>query len=103
MIGFCYLYLYLNSNEFLEKLESMASGSVQKNFGPMHLKQMKILLPPFDVMQDYEQVCRPIYEQIVNNRSQASILADLRDTLLPRLMSGKQRVRPVNASRRKAD
>ncbi|MBX9764201.1 MAG: restriction endonuclease subunit S, partial [Pseudomonadaceae bacterium] len=44
--SFSFVYEYLNAPEFLFKLESMASGSVQKNFGPMHLKQMKLVCPP---------------------------------------------------------
>ena len=36
--SFSYIYQYLNGKEFLEKLEAMASGSVQRNFGPIHLR-----------------------------------------------------------------
>ncbi|MEZ5546120.1 MAG: restriction endonuclease subunit S [Lysobacteraceae bacterium] len=91
--AFSYLYQYLNGSEFLEKLESMASGSVQKNFGPMHLKQIKIALPPIEMVRSYEDVARPIYEQIIGNRSQSRTLAQLRDTLLPKLLSGELRVK----------
>jgi len=93
--SFSYLYQYLNGSEFLEKLEAMASGSVQRNFGPMHLKQIEILLPPFDVMRAYEAMCRPIYEQVLGYRSEANSLAQLRDTLLPKLISGELRVPDV--------
>jgi type I restriction enzyme, S subunit len=89
---FSYLYRYLNGSEFLETLEAMASGSVQRNFGPMHLKQMKLLMPPYVVVKEYEDLCRPIYEQIVCCRAQSSSLAQLRDTLLPKLISGELRV-----------
>ncbi len=89
---FSFLYQYLNGVEFLYKLESMASGSVQKNFGPMHLKQIQLVCPPFSVLQAYEGICRPLYEKIVANRAQAQNLATLRDTLLPRLISGQLRL-----------
>jgi type I restriction enzyme S subunit len=95
--SFSYLYQYLNGDEFLEKLEAMASGSVQKNFGPIHLKQIDFLLPSFGVMQTYEEICRPIYEKIVNFRLQSRSLAQLRDTLLPKLLSGELRVPDVEA------
>ncbi len=89
---FCFLYEYLNSTEFLFKLESMASGSVQKNFGPMHLKQMKLVCPPIDLVSHYESVCRPLFEKLIENRASINTLATLRDTLLPRLISGQLRL-----------
>lgn len=36
------------SPEFLRQGEALASGAVIKHFGPTHLKQMKIVLPPID-------------------------------------------------------
>jgi type I restriction enzyme S subunit len=92
---FCFIHQYLNSVEFLSKLEAMASGSVQKNFGPMHLKQMKLLYPGFKLISKYEITCRPLIERMISARSTAEQLAQLRDTLLPRLISGKLRV-PVD-------
>lgn len=86
---FSFVYEYLNSTEFLFKLVSMASGSVQKNFGPMHLKQIKLVCPPIDLLAHYESICRPLFEKLVANRARIQTLATLLDTLLPRLMSGK--------------
>ncbi len=89
---FCFVYEYLNSPEFLFTLESMASGSVQKNFGPMHLKQMKLLCPPFNLISYYESISRPFFEKIVANRAKISNITILRDILLPRLISGQLRL-----------
>lgn len=95
---FSFLYEYLNSSEFLFKLESMASGSVQKNFGPMHLKQMKLICPPIDLLSHYEAICRPLFEQIVENRARIATLSSIRDTLLPRLISGQLRIPEAETS-----
>ena len=95
---FSFVYEYLNSTEFLFKLESMASGSVQKNFGPMHLKQMKLVCPPIDLLAHYDAICRPLFEKIVANRARIQTLATLRDTLLPRLISGQLRLPEVCAA-----
>jgi type I restriction enzyme S subunit len=92
MTCFSYVYEYLNTPEFMFKVESMASGSVQKNFGPMHLKQMKLVLPPIELIVCYESAARPLFEKIVTNRARAQTLAALRDTLLPRLISGQLRL-----------
>src|SRR3989338_11707781 len=85
---FSFVYEYLNSTEFLFTLNSMASESVLKNFGPMHLKQMKLICPPIDLLEHYESICRPLFEKVVANRARIATLATLRDMLLPRLMSG---------------
>lgn len=57
-----YLRAFLSSKSFIEQAESMATGSVIKHFGPTHLRQMAITLPPvkeqvqiaelFDVLDD---------------------------------------------------
>jgi type I restriction enzyme S subunit len=94
---FCFVYQYLNSSEFLITLESMASGSVQKNFGPVHLKQMKLLRPPFNLISHYESISRPMFEKIVANRARIANITTLRDTLLPRLISGKLCVQDAEA------
>jgi type I restriction enzyme S subunit len=95
---FSFVYEYLNSPEFLFKLESMASGSVQKNFGPMHIKQMKLVCPPIDLLSYYESVCRPLFEKVVENRARIVTLSTLRDTLLPRLISGQLRIPEVEVA-----
>ena len=95
---FGFLFNYLNSSEFLYKLESMASGSVQKNFGPMHLKQIKIIKPNFYVVRAYENISKPIFEKILANRSTAQNLTLTRDTLLPRLISGQLRLPEAQAA-----
>lgn len=92
IMDFGYCYQYLNSSEFLYKLESMASGSVQKNFGPMHIKQIKFVCPPPELISRYESLSQPIIEKVIANRAQIASLADLRDTLRPRLISGKLRI-----------
>ena len=94
---FSFVYEYLNAPEFLFILESMASGSVQKNFGPMHLKQIKLVCPPFDLVSHFEAVSNPLFDCLVANRAQAQTLATLRDTLLPRLISGQLRLPEAEA------
>ena len=45
--SFAYLRGFLGSEVFLGEQQTLASGSVQKNFGPTHLRQMKAWLPPY--------------------------------------------------------
>jgi len=91
-VNYSFMYAYLNSNEFHEQLMKLASGSVQLNFGPMHLKQITIQLPPKNKLEYFRAIANPIYDKIESNYSQIRTLTQLRDTLLPKLMSGKIRV-----------
>ena len=91
-MDFGYCYQYLNSAEFLYKLESMASGSVQKNFGPMHIKQIFLVCPSAELIARYESLSKPLFEKLIANRAHIANLVTLRDTLLPRLISGQLRL-----------
>ncbi|MBY4599709.1 restriction endonuclease subunit S [bacterium BD-1] len=46
-----YLRSFLSSAAFMKQVEAMASGSVIRHFGPMHLKQMALHLPPIEVQR----------------------------------------------------
>ena len=91
-ISYAFMYGYLNSKQFREQLIKLSTGSVQLNFGPMHLKQITIQLPPKEKREYFEEIVNPIYDKIESNHFQIRTLTQLRDTLLPKLMSGEVRV-----------
>ena len=86
--SFAYLRGYLRSDAFLEEQQALASGSVQKNFGPTHLKQMKASLPPYECVGAYEAVAGPLLRRVAENMARSDALRELRDSLLPALVSG---------------
>ena len=90
--SFSYLHGYLNSPVFLDELVLLASGSVQKNFGPTHLNSMRILCPPYNCVERYEEIAGAFLHQVLTNRTQNDLITALRDTLLPKLVSGEIRV-----------
>ena len=92
-INYSFMYEYLKSNEFYEALITSASGSVQLNFGPTHLKQIVMTIPPSEQLEKFRKVVDPMYERIEFNYTQIRTLEQLRDTLLPKLMSGEVRVK----------
>lgn len=63
-------------------------GHIQRG----HLSAAKIAVPPPDEMTKHDAVIAPLFEQTINNALQARTLANLRDALLPRLLSGQLRV-----------
>ena len=81
--SFSYLYGYLNSSVFLDELRSLASGSVQENFGPIHLKTMRVLCPPYNCIERYEEIAGSFHQEVITKRTCNDALASLRDVLLP--------------------
>ena len=93
---FTYLYGYLTSKEFLRRQEEMAAGSVQQNFGPTHLKRMEICNAPPALREKFYELSMPVISKILSLRDENAKLAQLRDVLLPRLMSGEVDVSNIN-------
>ena len=87
-----FMYQYLQSNYFLDDLKSQASGSVQLNFGPMHLKRMSLIKPTSNLLYAFEEASGELYNTILTNREENQELTNLRDTLLPKLISGELEV-----------
>lgn len=86
---FAFLYGYLTSSEFLNKQRELACGSVQANFGPTHLKKMEIVVAPEEVRDAFHQLTFPLISQMIHLRDENNKLAEIRDALLPKLMSGE--------------
>ena len=85
---FSYLYGYIKSAAFMDELEMSASGSVQKNFGPMHLKVMPMLCPPNSIIQRFEQLASPLLRQMVAKRAESDVIRLQQNSLLPNLVTG---------------
>ena len=89
LTSFSFLYGYLNSPLFLNELEMSATGSVQKNFGPMHLRKIRTLCPPYGCLQRYDEIADSLVRQVIVKRAESDALAAQRDALLPGLVSGE--------------
>jgi type I restriction enzyme S subunit len=92
-----YLYHYLLNN--YRKLFSIADGSVQKNLNTSILKNMEIIVPERRVLSLFDSLIQPIFDKIRENVVENDLLSNLRDTLLPKLMSGEIRVPLENEGR----
>lgn len=88
---------FLQSDYFQTQIHSLASGVAQANFGPFHLKQMKVIAPPAELGTAYETIVSPIEELTLSLRRKLRILRQTRDLLLPRLISGEVNVEQIEA------
>ena len=92
-----FLRHFLTSTSFQRQVEMMGVGSVMNHFGPTHIKKMKMLAPSFAVQEQFSEIVTPIDESIDQKMDSIASLAKLRDTLLPKLISGELRL-PAEAS-----
>ena len=83
-----YSFIYSYLKDFKSDLMGRAVGSAQQNLSQVLIKSFEILCPPLDTIQAFQSLVAPYYKRILNNLEENRKLASLRDTLLPRLMSG---------------
>ena len=85
------------SNEFLllfflqirPKLVALGNGSVFTNLKTDILKSYPISKPPKEVLEEFDNIVKPLFSTILLNTRQNNHLICVRDSLLPKLMSGE--------------
>jgi type I restriction enzyme, S subunit len=87
-----YLYYYLKSPAYTEYTAGAMSGSVQANMNAKVIVAAELLMPPVPILIAFTDTILPFRQQIVANLNQSRSLATIRDTLLPRLLSGQVRI-----------
>ena len=87
------LYIQLNNKDFIAELQTKANSGVQVNLSTEAIKESEILIPPFKLQEEFGHKIIDLYSKIEINREQIQTLTQLRDTLLPKLMSGEVRVK----------
>ena len=89
-------FLYLLFLHIRPSLVALGNGSVFTNLKTDILKAYPIMKPPKDVLTAFAEIVKPIFMAILHNTREISRLTALRDTLLPRLMSGEIDVSEVD-------
>lgn len=93
-----YPFLFLNLFFKRDELNSFAVGAAQQNINQNVLKETKIIIPTNNVLLEFNVIQETIFNKITFLVFQNKSLIGIRDSLLPRLMSGKIRV-PVEVRR----
>ncbi len=78
-------YLYL----WLKQLHITGTGTTQQQLTVPNFQKTEILIPSQDIVTIFTNMVEPIFEKIWENQSENEKLSSLRDTLLPKLMSGE--------------
>ena len=91
-----FLFIMLLGQEVQEYAKALASGSVQKGIRMRDLKVFEFILPKEKDKSFLDSLLIPIIKHIKSNEKEIQKLTKLRDTLLPKLMSGEIDVSEVN-------
>ena len=88
--GTCFLYCFLKY--VTPEIENKSTGSTFKEASGSLMKSLQVIMPEQKVFEDFETIVSPLFARIESLEKESSRLSLLRDTLLPRLMSGELEV-----------
>lgn len=70
-------------------VKSIVTGAVQPKISQANLRSIQVVVPPQHELDAFNELIRPLFDQIRQNQDQNKALTSLRDALLPKLMSGE--------------
>jgi type I restriction enzyme S subunit len=87
-------FYYYWTKEHLERFQRIAAAkaTTMGHIRRRDLAAAMTLVPPESVLRKMDEVMAPLLERFIHNRLESRTLAELRDTLLPKLISGELRV-----------
>lgn len=86
-VGTAFVYYFLKNA--LPTIENMASGSTFKEISGSTMRTVPAVIPDDESLQEFSDFCEPLFQQQHTLEAENRSLAALRDSLLPKLMSGE--------------
>ena len=88
--GISVYYIYLLMQTLSETINKLGqSGSTIVNLNRTQFAKIPVTIPSEQVLCNFDTLCKPLFEMILSNQKENIKLTNLRDTLLPKLMSGE--------------
>ena len=84
-----FLYLFLKTYSWLEL---GSTSSIVESINSQMIKEIVMIIPDKEKLINFKKLIKPYFDKIKSNQTQIRSLTQLRDTLLPKLMSGEVRV-----------
>lgn len=91
-IGKSLIYLHLCSEVYRNEVLASASGTTVKHTSPTKILSHKIVLSGTTIEKKFEEIAKELFSKMKKNYSCIEKLSNLRDTLLPQLLSGEIRI-----------
>ena len=90
--GINFIYLLLSSNKYKRILKDRAFGTAQPNISCSDIESLELILPPKEIIAKFGILFEPFIKRIISNLYENEKLSEVRDTLLPKLISGRLRL-----------
>ena len=87
-----FLHLTLKQDRVYNEIVNKGQGSAQPNISSSDIENVEIVFPNEEILCDFNSKMNYLYQLLSNNKNENQKLSELRDSLLPRLMSGEVRV-----------
>lgn len=88
-----YIYLLMKSRDFKEHCLGYSNGSTVLHLSKKAIPEYEMKLPPESLINEFSKKVKPLVQKQLKNQTQIRTLTALRDTLLPKLMSGEVRIK----------
>lgn len=82
-------FIYYTLRHLTPQIENRATGSTFKEASATLMRSVETIVPPTSILNNFEELLRPILQFQEKKEEENQRLAALRDTLLPKLMSGE--------------
>ncbi|WP_438335227.1 restriction endonuclease subunit S [Clostridium cochlearium] len=92
IISQSYLYFWLDQDYMTQNIINLNANSAQPGINQAQVKSLKILIPDKSIVDKFDDITLSLLKKIFSNCNINNNLTKLRDTLLPKLMSGEIRV-----------
>ncbi len=93
-----FVYLAATSDDAIDRLTHLADGAAYPAVRPDVVVATEAVIPSEDVVKEFSAILRPLIDRVAASRSESAALTQLRDLLLPRLISGKLSVEDAEAA-----
>lgn len=87
-----FAYFFFRQPEMITRLTYLSKGSAQLNLSPVETLNERDFFPKDESLNQFRNLADPILEKIISNKLSIHKVKALRDTLLPKLMSGEIRI-----------
>ena len=90
--GISNFYILFLIKPELEYVQSYKTGTTVSHLGKSDIDRFVFITPPLNIVLAFSEIVNPMLKEMVNRAKESRRLAELRDTLLPKLMSGELKV-----------
>jgi len=89
---YCPVFVRNAIEPHLARVEATEIATTVIHLGKGDIDEFRVVIPEDKVAREFERLGQPLFDKIVLSKQQSAILAEQRDTLLPKLVSGAMRV-----------